>query len=78
MGGCSTAGRIGILHKNVSGMISQYAAIFGEAGINIADMTNKAKGEYSYALMDVDSPITEEVVEKISKVEGVLRVRVVK
>ena len=78
MGGCSTAGRIGILHKNVSGMISQYAAIFGEAGINIADMTNKAKGEYSYALMDVDSPITEEVVEKIKKVPGVLRVRIVK
>ena len=78
MGGCSTAGRIGILHKNVSGMISQYAAIFGEAGINIADMTNKAKGEYSYALMDVDSPITEDVVEKIKKVPGVLRVRIVK
>ena len=78
MGACSTAGRIGILHKNVSGMISQYAAIFGEAGINIADMTNKAKGEYSYALMDVDSPVTPEVVEKISKVPGVLRVRIVK
>ena len=78
MGGCSTAGRIGILHKNVSGMISQYSTIFGEAGINIADMTNKAKGEYSYALMDVDSPITEEVVEKIKKVPGVLRVRIVK
>ena len=78
MGACTGAGRIGILHKNIKGMISQYATIFGEAGINIADMTNKAKGEYSYALMDVDSPITEEVVEKIKKVPGVLRVRIVK
>lgn len=78
MGACTTAGRIGILHKNVSGMISQYTTILGDAGINVSDMTNKAKGDYSYSLLDVDSPVTEEVVAKISAVEGVLRVRVVK
>lgn len=78
MGACTTAGRIGILHKNVSGMISQYTTILGDAGINVADMTNKAKGDYSYALLDVDSSVTDEVVAKISAVEGVLRVRVVK
>ena len=78
LGACTTAGRIGILHKNVSGMISQYTTILGDAGINVADMTNKAKGDYSYALLDVDSPVTDEVVAKISSVEGVLRVRVVK
>ena len=78
MGACQTAGRIGILHKNVTGMISQYSSIFGDAGINISDMTNKSKGEYSYALIDVDSKVTSDVVEKLKQVEGVLRVRVVK
>lgn len=78
MGGCSSASRIGILHKNVSGMISRYASILGDAGINISDMTNKAKGDYAYSLVDADSPITQEVVEKIKNIEGVLRVRVVK
>lgn len=78
MGACTTAGRIGILHKNVSGMISQYTNIFGEAGINISGMANKSKADYAYALLDVDSPITEEVIHKLENVEGVLRVRKVK
>jgi len=78
MGACTTAGRVGILHRNVSGMISQYTNIFGEAGINIANMTNTSKGEYAYALLDVDSVVTEEVIDKLAKTEGVLRVRKVK
>ena len=78
MGACTTAGRIGILHKNVSGMISQYSTTLGDAGVNIAGMTNKSKGEYAYVLIDVDSPVTDEVIEKLRKIEGVLRVRKVK
>ena len=78
MGACTTAGRIGILHKNVSGMISQYSTTLGDAGVNIAGMTNKSKGEYAYVLIDVDSPVTDEVIEKLQKIEGVLRVRKVK
>lgn len=78
MGGCMSAGRILILHKNIKGMISQYTAIFGDAGINISDMTNKSKGDFACALMDVDAPVTDEVVEKLSAIEGVLRVRVIK
>ncbi len=78
MGACTTAGRVGILHKNVSGMISQYTNIFGEAGINISGMANKSKGDYAYALLDVDSPVTDEVISKLESVEGVLRVRKVK
>jgi len=78
MGACTTEGRVGVLHRNVSGMISQYTNIFGEAGINIANMTNTSKGEYAYALLDVDSPVTDEVIEKLAKTDGVLRVRKVK
>ena len=78
MGACTTAGRVGVLHRNVSGMISQYTNIFGEAGINIANMTNNSKGEYAYALLDVDSPVTEEVLAKLAATDGVLRVRKVK
>ena len=72
------AGRIGILHRNVKGMIGQYTTILGDANINVSDMTNKGKGDYAYALIDVDSPVTEEVVAKLQQIEGVLRVRVIK
>ena len=78
MAACTTAGRVGILHRNVSGMISQYTTILGNAGINIAGMANKSKGDYAYALLDVDSPLTEEVIEQLKNTEGVLKVRRVK
>ena len=78
MGACTTAGRIGILHKNVAGMIGQYTTLLGEAGINVADLSDKGKGEYAYAIIDVDSPVTEDVVEKLSAIDGVVRVRVIK
>ena len=78
MGACQTAGRIGILHKNVSGMISKYSTVFSDAGINISDMTNKGKGEYAYSLLDVDTKVTDDVILRLNSMEGVLRVRVVK
>ncbi len=78
MGVCKTAGRVAVLHKNVSGMISQYTNVLGEANINIANMTNNTRGDVAYALLDVDAPITEEVVEKLSALDCVLKVRVIK
>ncbi|MBR4026267.1 MAG: phosphoglycerate dehydrogenase [Lachnospiraceae bacterium] len=78
MAACMGEGRIAILHKNMKGMISQYATVLGDADINVSDMTNKAKGDYAYSLIDVDSPVTDEVVEKLRNIEGVLRVRMIK
>ncbi len=78
MGACTTAGRIAILHKNVKGMIGQYTSVLGDADINVSDMTNKGKGDYAYSLIDVDSPITEDVIEKLKAIDGVLKVRIIK
>ena len=78
MGACTKAGRIAILHKNVKGMISQYTTILGDADVNVADMTNKAKGDYAYSLIDVDTPVTEAVAEKLKAIDGVLKVRIIK
>ena len=64
--------------SNVSGMISQYSTTLGNAGLNIAGMANKSKGDYAYALIDVDSPLTDEVIEQLKGIEGVLKVRKVK
>ncbi len=78
MGVCKQAGRVAIFHKNIANMITKFTGIFGEAGVNITDMTNKSKGEYAYTMMDVESPATAEMVEKLAAIEGVFRVRVVK
>lgn len=78
MGVCMQAGRVAIFHKNVANMITQFTAVFGEAGINISDMTNKSRGEVAYTLLDLESPASEDVVKRLQTIEGVFRVRVVK
>ena len=47
-------------------------------GINISDMVNSSKGEYAYTMIDVDSDITPDFVEKLSAIDGVIRVRLIK
>ncbi len=78
MGECTTEGRVGVLHKNSKGVIGQFSSIFGECDINIANMTNKSKGNYAYSMFDLDAPATEEVVEKMKAMQGVIKVRVIK
>ncbi len=78
MGVCNGAGRVLVLHRNIKGMISQYTTVMGDANINISDMTNKSRGDYACALLDVDAELTPEVVAKLNAIEGVIKVRVVK
>ncbi|SFG09547.1 D-3-phosphoglycerate dehydrogenase [Lachnospiraceae bacterium C7] len=78
MGLCETVGRISIMHKNNKGMIAKYTTILGDADVNVSDLTNKGKGEYAYSLIDVDSKVSDDVLEKLSEIDGVFRVRRVK
>ena len=78
MAECKSAGRLLLLHRNVKGMISSYTSILGDANINISDMTNKSRGDYAYTIFDVSSKVTEEVVNELKAIDGVIRVRVIK
>ncbi len=78
MGICSKPGRIAIFHKNIANMISQFTSIFGAEGYNISDMTNKSRGDVAYTLLDVESAVSADTVEKLEKIDGVFRVRIVK
>ena len=78
MGRCMVKGRVAINHKNVVNMISQFAKVLGDAGMNISDMTNKSKGDYAYTLIDLESSADEKIIKKLETIEGVLKVRVVK
>ena len=78
VGVCRTAGRITLMHRNNKGVIAQYTTILGDANINISDMFNKTRGDFAYAVLDIDAPVTDEVVERLNAIEDVIRVRVVK
>ena len=78
LGVCQTQGRISILHRNIPNMLTRFTGAFAKDNINITEMSNKTKGDYAYAIFDVDSQITEESVQHITDIEGVLKVRVIK
>ncbi len=75
LGFCETAGRIAILHKNVPGIINLFTSVLSSYKINISDMLNKSKGDYAYTLIDSDSSISEELINDISGIADVAKVR---
>ena len=77
-GVCETKGRITVAHKNIPNMLTQFTNVFSSEGINIAHMTNKSRGDYSYCIFDIDSDSTEAFAEKLSAIDGVLKVRIIK
>jgi len=78
MGICEKAGRIAINHKNVPAVISKITSIFGQTAINISDMMNKSKNNYAYSLFDLDKAVTDEIVNDIKAIDGVIKVRIIK
>lgn len=75
MGICTKASRITILHRNIPNSIGSFTAVLSKESINISDMLNRSKGEYAYTMFDLDHPASEELIEELKKVDGVLRVR---
>ena len=78
MGVCNQAGRVAIFHANIANMITKFTATFGDLGINVTDMMSKSKGENAYTMIDLEKEASEEMLQKLSSIEGVYRVRKVK
>lgn len=75
---CRSIKRICINHYNKSGMISKFTNILSEASINIARMYNNSLDDLAYTILDLDSEIDSDVINKLTLIDGVLRVRVLK
>ncbi len=69
--------RMAIANANVPNMVGQISCILAETGHNILDLINKSRGEVAYTLLDVDTVVTADVVERIKNIDGVLSVRTV-
>jgi D-3-phosphoglycerate dehydrogenase len=57
-------------------MIGQMTTILAENNLNILNMVNKSKGEIAYNVIDVDSEPSKSVIEGLSKLDGVITVRI--
>ncbi|MEF9839904.1 MAG: phosphoglycerate dehydrogenase [Lachnospiraceae bacterium] len=77
MGICKTGSRITILHRNIPNMLGQFTAVFAKDELNIAILTNNSRGKYAYTMLDIEADIPEAIKEEITKINGVLKVRVI-
>ena len=69
--------RICVLHANVPAVISGVTSVLSDVGANIENMVNKSKGDNAYTLVDFTGDLADGVVEKITAIAGVMRVRVI-
>jgi D-3-phosphoglycerate dehydrogenase len=70
-----SAYRVAIANANVPNMLGQISTAMAAAGLNIHTMVNKSRGEMAYTLVDVDSAVSEEVLDSLRAIGGVLSVR---
>lgn len=69
--------RLVVANRNVPKMVGQITTILADAGVNIADMLNRSRGELAYNIIDVESAVSEEDLEKIRAIEGVIMTRMI-
>ena len=78
MGLCNTACRITVLHKNIPNSLGQFTGVLASENVNIDGLMNKSRGEYAYTMLDLDHDPTDAAIEALKKINGVIRVRVIK
>lgn len=67
--------RLTIANQNAPGMIEKITHLLANNKINISDMINKSKGNLAYNIIDVDTAISDDLVNKIKNIEGIVAVR---
>jgi D-3-phosphoglycerate dehydrogenase len=73
--GCT---RIAIVNSNVPNMVGQISTLLAGAGINIAEMLNRSRGEFAYTLLDAESSLDAALLDRLRAIEGVLTARLVR
>ncbi len=69
--------RLAIANSNVPNMVGQISTLLAGAGLNIADLLNKSRGELAYTLVDVEGEVPAELVDQIRAISGVLSARLI-
>lgn len=74
--GAGDGQRVAVLHANVPNMVGQITSAIAHDNINIDNMTNSSKGKFAYTVLHLDDVAPEDVIQSLSKVQGVYGVRV--
>jgi D-3-phosphoglycerate dehydrogenase / 2-oxoglutarate reductase len=72
-----TPNRVVVANANMPNMLGLISETLGNAKLNIHDMVNRSRGDYAYTVVDLDSPVPEDVRRKIAGINGVLMARII-
>jgi D-3-phosphoglycerate dehydrogenase len=70
-------GRLTFANQNVPKVLGSVLSILADFDLNVVDMVNKSRNEVAYNIIDVEGDISDEILQKVGQVEGVMRVRAV-
>lgn len=70
--------RICVLHANKPNMLSQISSSISAHNINIENMINRSRGDYAYTIIELIGEVPADVTDKISSLEGVYRINIIK
>jgi D-3-phosphoglycerate dehydrogenase len=70
--------RLAIANANVPNMVGQISTCLASAGLNIAELLNRSRGEYAYTLIDAEGVADEALLQRIRAIDGVLSARLVR
>ena len=69
--------RLVVINQDVPNMIAEITKVIGGAGLNIVSFKNESNGKIGYNLIDLEVAATAAVIEQISKLDKVIRVRTI-
>jgi D-3-phosphoglycerate dehydrogenase len=67
--------RITVFNKNVPHMISSLSSVLAKNDINIMEMVNKSKGDFAYNVIDFEGEISDDIINEIKDIKGIIKVR---
>ena len=73
----SQGARLCIVNENVPNMVGQITGALADANLNILDLVNKSRENVAYTLVDLNSGVPEDTLQRIRSIAGVLSARVI-
>lgn len=67
--------RFALVNKNVPKMLGSVLSVLADLDINVVDMLNKSREDVAYNLIDIETPVTDELLENLKAIDGVISVR---
>lgn len=67
--------RVCIMNENIPNMLTQITSVFSAENINIENLANGSKGNVAYTIVETNVEASEEIIQKLTAIQGVFGVR---